>query len=256
MQNLLSLKRFDMANNTRSKNRDGSVSEQDELVTNIIKSLLESSEIRLLISTAVSDAVRSTLEKINASLEEHTGKIHDLECKLDQSNRNINKLKDYADQSSTTIEELKTELNNLEQYSRRNCLRITGIPEKQNEDTNNIILRMADEKLQTPLSVQDIDRSHRIGNPNTKGHRPIIVKFTNYSARSRFIMSRRKLKSTGIGIQEDLTARNRELLKKTSGHPKISSAWSLDGRIIAIVKGSDGSEGKRRINGFSDLNSL
>lgn len=241
---------------TRSKNSESSTSDQDELVSSIIKSLLESSEIRLLISTAVSEAVRSTLAKINASLEEHTGKIHDLQCKLDQSNHDLTTLKDQTERSSAAIEELKAELNNLEQYSRRNCLRVTGIPENQNEDTDNIILRLAEEKLHTPLSLQDIDRSHRIGNPNAKGHRPIIVKFTTYAARFRFIKSRRKLKSTGMGIQEDLTPRNRELLKKASTHPKISSVWTVDGRITCILKASDGSEGKRRIHGFSDLKSL
>ena len=106
------------------------------------------------------------------------------------------------------------------------------------------------------VKTYDIDRSHRIGKPNNRGHRPIIVKFTNYSIKSNLLKQRRKLKSTGISIQEDLTSRNRALLKKVSEHPLVSSAWSIDGKIFGLVKAPDGTETKKRIMGLNSLAKL
>lgn len=82
------------------------------------------------------------------------------------------------------------------------------------------------------------------------------MKLYNYSIKLRLLKVRRKLKSSGISLQEDLTARNRALLKKTAEHPKITSAWSIDGRIYGLIKSTNFSDTKRRISGHSDLNKL
>ena len=70
-----------------------------------------------------------------------------------------------------------------EQYGRRENLRIYGIPENENENTNNIIIDLA-EKLKVPISYHDISTSHRLGpkrHAPRDGNRPrpraIIVKF-------------------------------------------------------------------------------
>ena len=54
-------------------------------------------------------------------------------------------------------------LDDIEQYSRRNCLLFTGIVEKDNENTDQLILDTCRESMGIELSLQDIDRSHRIG---------------------------------------------------------------------------------------------
>ena len=52
--------------------------------------------------------------------------------------------------------------DDLEQYTRRSCLRISGIPETQNEDTTHHVLILAGE-VGADISIDDIDRSHRVG---------------------------------------------------------------------------------------------
>lgn len=230
--------------------------QQEETVSIILKSLLESKELRSLIHSAITEAIQSSLEKLSNTIDHHEGRIHDLECQLDKSSAEIGALNQANEKFKCDIAQLTAELNVLEQYSRRNCLRVFGIGEQSNKDTDTLIMKLTSEKLGVDLSTSDIDRSHRIGRPDSKGNRPIIVKFTNYSARSSVIKARRKLKSTGIVIQEDLTARNRELLKQTSAHPKVSSAWSLDGRIFGLVTSQGGVESKKRIFGPDDLSKL
>lgn len=101
-----------------------------------------------------------------------------------------------------------------EQYSRRNCLRISGIPQQQDECTDTIVLNIA-EKLNVDLKLEDIDRSHRVG---PKAVYDIIVKFTSYRARKALISKRAALKqcrdavSRRVYINEDLTATRNRLL--------------------------------------------
>ena len=58
------------------------------------------------------------------------------------------------------IEKLSDDKGDAEQYSRRNCLRIYGIGEKANENTDKLVLDLFNDKLNVPPDA--IDRSHRI----------------------------------------------------------------------------------------------
>ncbi|PIK55107.1 hypothetical protein BSL78_08002 [Apostichopus japonicus] len=229
---------------------------QEEMVSSILKTLLESKELRSLIQSAVKEAIQVSLDKLSHIMEIHKGKIHELECQLERSSKELTALTSEHGNFKSDMEQVKCELNVLEKYSRRNFIRIFGIPENSDENTNLLIKNLALDKLAVELKETDLDRSHRIGKPNNKGCRAIIMKFTNYMAKSQVLRSRRKLKSTGIVIQEDLTPRNRALLKKVSDHPRVSSAWSIDGRIFGLVKASDGTDAKRRITGLSYLANL
>ena len=68
--------------------------------------------------------------------------------------------------------------------------------------------------------------------------------------------NRRKLKGSGIVVAEDLTKQNGELLHKTSKHKKVNSAWSMDGRIFAAVKSTNGRETRKLITSLEDLENL
>ena len=83
-----------------------------------------------------------------------------------------------------------------EQYSRRNCLLLHGVPEAQT-DTDNAVLSVANDKLGLNLTRECIDRSHRIGQSTSNGKpRPIIVKLTSYDTRRKIFGAKRQLKGT------------------------------------------------------------
>ncbi|KAH3738745.1 hypothetical protein DPMN_045388 [Dreissena polymorpha] len=73
---------------------------------------------------------------------------------------------------------LNDALDANEQYSRRNSLRIFGIPEseKSNESTDTIVMNLC-KSLGADVSIGEIDRSHRTGKPGGGRPRPIIAKF-------------------------------------------------------------------------------
>ena len=80
--------------------------------------------------------------------------------------------------------EVDLRIDDMEQYSRRSCLVVTGVPEKAEANTDDIILKTATQKLGIKLKLHEIAKLHRLGmkKESKEGqpiHRPIIVKFVS-----------------------------------------------------------------------------
>ncbi|KAF2892431.1 hypothetical protein ILUMI_13744 [Ignelater luminosus] len=101
-------------------------------------------------------------------------------------------------------EKLREDLDRLEQYTRRNNIRIFGVKQEENE---NVL-----EKVTAPLNnvgkvnIKDCfaDRCHRLGRQIPGKPQPIIVKFTSYQYRDLVIKNKKKFKHPDIFIK-DLT---------------------------------------------------
>ena len=65
-------------------------------------------------------------------------------------------------------------MDDLEQYSRQNCLVLHGVNESNNENTNEIIISHYNfsEELGVEIKEDDLDRSHRLGKPKRKDKKP------------------------------------------------------------------------------------
>ncbi|KAK7474612.1 hypothetical protein BaRGS_00034141 [Batillaria attramentaria] len=88
---------------------------------------------------------------------------------------------------------LQDRVDELEQYSRRNNIRINDIPESDGENTDEIIQAIGNEIGVTITEI--IDRSHRVGKKYDGYCRPIICKFTAYRYKQRLIKEKKKLSS-------------------------------------------------------------
>ena len=139
-------------------------------------------------------------------------------------------------------------LDEIEQYSCRNCLIFTGIKEDSDpsrEDTDEVVINICNTKLGLDITEDSIDRSHRLGRWHpctaqsqtefeTPKPRTIIVKFMNYRDRSDVFRSKAKLKQTDIVIYENLTSRRLALLNAAKGIVGVKNVWSLDGKVFAM----------------------
>ena len=56
-------------------------------------------------------------------------------------------------------------IDGLEQYSRRNCALIHGIPEDKAEKTDNVFIETISQHLGVNLKAEHLDRTHRLGAP-------------------------------------------------------------------------------------------
>ena len=75
----------------------------------------------------------------------------------------------------TRVDELESELEDLQQYTRRTNILIHGLEEEPQEDTDKKVLDILQNKLDLPLSLNDFGRSHRLGKRRDGAKRPIIV---------------------------------------------------------------------------------
>lgn len=158
---------------------------------------------------------------------------------------------------TSKVASLEKQIEQGEQYSRRNCLRISGLKEEANEDTDALVMSIAS-TIGSEIQISDIDRSHRVGSPRHQRDRPrdVIVKFATYRCRQKFFKRRTALKDTGyrgVFVNEDLTRQRSSLLyeaRKLFKSSLVKGAWSSDGTILV----RDQSDRIHRINSLSDLN--
>ena len=108
-----------------------------------------------------------------------------------------------------TGSELKDD--DIEQYTRRQNFRISGIKENEDENTDSIVVNFVQNTMKIDLDIRDIDRSHRMGRPNYKINRDIIIRFTSWKARQRIVKAKRSVfvhnqhHRTSYFVSEDLT---------------------------------------------------
>lgn len=131
------------------------------------------------------------------------------------------------------VVDLKNAVDELEQYGRRNALRIWSqtMTETPGEDTDRIVLDYA-RQTGVELSPDSIGRSHRVGRHRTGKVRPIIVKFTSYNIRKKVYDARRNCQD--VFVSEDLTKLRSSILFKARLERKagrFKHCWSTDGRI-------------------------
>ena len=113
---------------------------------------------------------------------------------------------------------LSSEIDDLEQYSRRNCLVLHGVNESNDENTNEIIIKTFSEELGVEIKEDDLGKSHRLGKPKRKDNKPrlIIVMFARYAVRRKIFMNNiMKLKGKQLLITESLTSSRMQSLGDT-----------------------------------------
>ncbi|KAK7089187.1 uncharacterized protein [Littorina saxatilis] len=154
------------------------------------------------------------------------------------------------------IADLHARVDKLEQYSRRNCVRISGIPATDNENTDEVTKKLG-AALGVTITTDMIDGSHRVGRPD-QADRQIIVKFTSYRHKRLLMGVRRHLKhktastmgfsppasaaeaaaqSTlrGVFVNDDLTRQRARLAAKArrlKQDRRIQDTWVRDGEIF------------------------
>ena len=97
------------------------------------------------------------------------------------------------DKLETNVQNLESTVDELEQYSRRNSVRISGIVESEHEDVSKRVLDLFNHKMGVNTKIEDIDRMHRVGK---RGDRPraVLIKFATYRAREAVFRAKRFLK--------------------------------------------------------------
>lgn len=219
------------------------------------------------IHITIHEAVQKEFARLYDRLDEQESRLMDVEVENKSQAKEIARLSSIVDSQRRTMDNLRITTADLEQYSRRNCLQFFGVREENNESTDDLICRIANDQLGLSITKDDIDRSHRMGNlnkepiakdgrPAPKRPRPIVVKFVSYRTRHSVISRRRVLKGSSIVIQEQLTKANLYLLNIVKKKKNVETAWSSDGRVIAKVAATNGRTINKVVRSENDVNAL
>lgn len=207
------------------------------LRTSTKEDAVDSGFVLSLIEALKCPEVQQILASSSAKADDIATKV---EQKLSSRFQAMQKLISEKDKRITDLEKqvdhLNDKIDDLEQYSRRTSIRISGVPEEVNEDTMKIT---QDIILATKIDGNiPINRVHRVGRPRASGEepRPILCQLVTYGAKYDLMKARKTLKTTkpGIFINEDLTRARASLLYKARQLKKkkmVRDAWSFDGKI-------------------------
>ena len=149
---------------------------------------------------------------------------------------------------------VEVKLDELEQYARRDCLEITGIPVVPN-DSPALLVKEISEIMGVNLNENDISIAHRLP-PTKKVKDRLIVKFTRREKRDEIYSKRKNLKSkrtkdlpsvvcepesavvshkAHIHVNESLTPYRKRLLGRIlqfKRHHNYKFIWTANGKIM------------------------
>ena len=132
---------------------------------------------------------------------------------------------------------LQTNLDRLEQYSRRCNIRMFGVEDSvRDNDLESKVIEIFQNKMNITITADQIDRCHRVG-PNTSKSRPVIVKFTNYKSKATVYNNKKQLKGSKIVIAEDLTSVRYQLLRGAKEKFGARDVWTADGVVFCRRNG-------------------
>ncbi|XP_022903943.2 uncharacterized protein [Onthophagus taurus] len=191
-----------------------------------------------LIAKVVADQLDTLKREFDGKISDFRRDLSNIHEKCDNIEKQISK------QISGEIQVLKRrcdeidksgsdKIDRLEQYGRRNNLRLFGVKETPEENTDLVVLNIFKSYLGEELDISAIQRSHRIGKIKEKYNRAIIIKFSSYRVRSKIYSLKSQLKGTRVVIKEDLTRARADMVKELVDDYGKGRVWTMDGIIYA-----------------------
>lgn len=220
-------------------------------------------------------SVNDQLSTLNKTVNSWEQRVQELENKTEEVllvKHCLTKQGQEISSLKTTIASLSEKLNAQEQFSVRNELEISGIPESGNENLLQMLTVTA-HKIGMELNPLDIDMVTRVGSrPKTpiasSIPRPIVVRFIRNNKRNEMLQAarvRRNLSTEDIDISgpasrlyfnERLTKENRKLFHDARTRAKLHNfkyCWVKNG-LIFIRK--EDQKAPKLIRGFADIERL
>ena len=199
-------------------------------------------------------------KRVGAIRSEYDGKIKSLQTDNTKLRSRVNELEsENADLRSDIVtmqdemDDVKWRGDELEQYSRRNSFRISGISEGDQRSTDQIVIDIAN-KYSVDIDIKDIDRSHRVGVKADGKTRAILVKCTSYRAKHAFMEKKQDLEDD-LYFNDDLTRLRSNLLykaRKVFKADKLNGAWAYNGKVYI----KDAKDAKYEIKSELDIDRL
>jgi hypothetical protein len=190
--------------------------------------------------------VRDELEKVSEAMKERCeqleSRLFDVEQTLDKVLEENQNLKKENEELKETMTKTRSDLNDLEQYGRRWNLRLFNVNEKQGETVDDAVRKACmvfTDLIGVPTTADDLEACHRVGRvgePERKKGRAILVRFKNRALRDKILANRKNLKGKKVSVGEDLTQENARLSNAAFKHSASMQSWTVNGKVFAKLK--------------------
>ncbi|KAJ8014148.1 hypothetical protein DPEC_G00037240 [Dallia pectoralis] len=144
------------------------------------------------------DGVQTTITEVRKEIQECTGRLAHAEKRISDAEDNVNGLISKVSTLESTVKTLSDKVEDLECRSRRNNVRLVGLPEKaEGLDTVTFLEKWLPEALgMESRETLVIERAHRIGtlsnnDPRSARPRTLIMKFLNFKDKERVLKAAR-----------------------------------------------------------------
>ena len=155
----------------------------------------------------------------------------------------ISAIKDFTDKMERKAAEMqrycllnKYENDRLEQYSRRDNLRISGIEEEDDESEEVLEAKVIElaEDIGVKLKPDEISVAHRLGKPRDGG-RTVIVRFCHRKKKNEIMSNKKKLKGRQrkVYINEDLTSLRAKMMSLVKEQETVKNVSTREGSVVA-----------------------
>ncbi|KAK3100751.1 hypothetical protein FSP39_024704 [Pinctada imbricata] len=215
---------------------------------NVKKKPVKSDDLETLISSIVkkvqlehkseSDEKEKILREKITKLEHNRDRIEGENIKLRElladSNKKVRELEKSECENEILAKNAMKKSNYNEQYSRKNNIKIQGVPENRNENTLKVAQDILKEKGNVELKTEDVIAIHRI-----PGKKIILIKLKNTECKSIIMRKKSVIKKAqgNVKLVDDVSELNGKLITRLINHDQIDSAWYFNGRVFGQVNG-------------------
>lgn len=195
---------------------------QGEFDSPVIKQLVPA------LATAVAVAVTEAMKAVMKNMASHS------HCHSTKSTANENRL-------LAAVTTLTYENDRLQQYSRRESVRVFGIAPEEGETAEQVEQKVMGvfREAGADIKEEDIAAVHRVGKAGA-GVRPILVKFVSRRKRQEVMAKKKSLKGKEgflrVYVNDDLTPLRAKLLALVKRLDDVDKAWTVGGRIHCTKK--------------------
>ena len=206
-------------------------------------------------------------------------KQDEFNAKQDEFNalvREVKMLRQQNESQAKTIKNLEQRVDDLEAYSRRENVVISGLETKPKsyakvvvDDTEQVgenapqnELESLEDQVVNFLESKDIsiDRNtigacHLLGNRSRQHPRRIIIRFTNRKQKISLLKQGRKLSGTNVFLNEHLTQKNAQIARHARilrKKKEVKDTWTTNGLVFIRQK----DDSVRRVSDAPDFTAL
>lgn len=168
-----------------------------------------------------------------------------LTARLDAAAERMTAMESRVNDLEARNQLLAAKIDNMEQTSRRCCVRIHGLPEANKDNISRVVYDFFNAgKMKLELQHDAVENCYQLkprgsGVNAANSVKPVtIVRFRSANYADLVLNKRRLLKGTNITIREDITKKRYELLKLAREKAGKQKAWTTRGNIFLEYNGS------------------